>query len=201
MALPAIAGLLVAAPSSACWDKAAARYGLSSHLLYALARTESGLNPAAVDRNCDGSRDIGLMQINSSWLPTLAGHRIAEHHLFDACTSIHVARLGYTWDAVGAYNARSAPRRRAYSHRVHRDLMAATAASARRTASNDSPERLASDTPPGLERGSPRAVRAREPSTPTPNLTALETPLNPYVTAAAQQFETRVGRQPYGQPA
>jgi soluble lytic murein transglycosylase-like protein len=119
MALPAIAGLLVAAPSSACWDKAAARYGLSSHLLYALARTESGLNPAAVDRNCDGSRDIGLMQINSSWLPTLAGHRIAEHHLLDACTSIHVgawipagnvSRLGYTWDAPSAPTTRAAHR-------------------------------------------------------------------------------------------
>ena len=60
-----------------------------------------------------GSRDIGLMQHNSSWLPTLAGHGIAEHNLFDACTSIHVgawilagnvSRLGYTWEAVGAYD-------------------------------------------------------------------------------------------------
>ena len=41
-------------------------------------------------RNRDGSRDIGLMQINSSWLPTLVGHGINDHHLFDACTSIHV---------------------------------------------------------------------------------------------------------------
>ena len=61
MALSAIVGLLVAAPSWACWDEAAARYGLSSHLLYAIARTESDLNPAAVVRNRDGSRDIGLM--------------------------------------------------------------------------------------------------------------------------------------------
>jgi soluble lytic murein transglycosylase-like protein len=104
MALSALAGLLVAAPSWACWDEAAARYGLSSHLLYAIARTESGLNPAAVGRNRDGSRDIGLMQINSSWLPTLAGHGTA-------------------------------------------------ASSARRAASNDPPERLASATPPGQARG------------------------------------------------
>jgi soluble lytic murein transglycosylase-like protein len=115
-----------------------------------------------VGRNRNGSRDIGLMQINSSWLPTLARHGINEHHLFDACTSIHVgawilagnvSRLGYTWEAVGAYNARSAPLRRAYAHKVHRELMATTAASARRTASNDSPERLASATPPGPARG------------------------------------------------
>ena len=55
MALPAIVGLLVAAPSWACWDEATARYGLSSRLLYAIACTESGLNPAAVGRNRDGS--------------------------------------------------------------------------------------------------------------------------------------------------
>ena len=55
MALPAIVGLLVAAPSSAGWDEAAARYGLSSHLLYAIARTESSLNPAAAGGNRDGS--------------------------------------------------------------------------------------------------------------------------------------------------
>lgn len=161
IALSALAGLLVAAPSWACWDEAATRYGLSSRLLYAIARTESGLNPAAVGRNRNGSRDIGLMQINSSWLPTLAGHGIAEHHLFDACTSIqvgawilagNVSRLGYTWDAVGAYNARSAPLRRAYAHRVHRELMA-IAGSAQRAVSNDSLERLASATPPGQARG------------------------------------------------
>ncbi len=113
-------------------------------------------------RNRDGSRDIGLMQINSSWLPTLASHGIAEYHLFDACTSIHVgawilagnvSRLGYTWEAVGAYNARSAPLRRAYAQKVHRELIATTTASARRAASNDSPKRLASATPPGLARG------------------------------------------------
>jgi soluble lytic murein transglycosylase-like protein len=162
MALSALAGLLAAAPSWSCWDEAAVRYGLSSQLLYAIARTESGLNPAAVGRNRDGSRDIGLMQINSWWLPTLASHGIAEHHLFDACTSIHVgawilagnvSRLGYTWEAVGAYNARSAPLRRAYAHKVHRELMATAASSARLAASNDSPERLASATPPGQARG------------------------------------------------
>ena len=54
MVLAALAGLLVAAPSWACWDETAARYELSSHLLHAIARTESGLNPAAVGRNRDG---------------------------------------------------------------------------------------------------------------------------------------------------
>ena len=61
-----------ALPAQACWDDAAQRYQVSSALLYAIARTESGLNPQAVGRNGNGSRDIGLMQINSAWLPPMA---------------------------------------------------------------------------------------------------------------------------------
>jgi soluble lytic murein transglycosylase-like protein len=113
---------------------------VSSELLYAIARTESGLNPQAVGRNRDGSRDIGLMQINSTWLPTLAAHGIEERHLFEPCTNIHVGawilagnihRLGYTWEAVGAYNAANPSLRRTYIEKVRRQLAGGAQASAR----------------------------------------------------------------------
>ena len=113
------------------------RYGLSPLLLYAIARTESSLNPQAIGRNRNGSRDIGLMQINSSWLPVLAALGIGELDLLDPCTNIQVGawilagnvqRLGYTWNAVGAYNAESPTRRRAYAERVYRHLVATSAA-------------------------------------------------------------------------
>lgn len=125
---------LAALPAHACWDEAAARYRVSSELLYAIARTESALDPQAVGRNRNGTRDIGLMQINSAWLPTLAAHGIGERDLFDPCTSIHVGawilagnvqRLGYTWDAVGAYNAANPALRRAYVDKVRRHLRSA----------------------------------------------------------------------------
>ena len=128
-----------ALPAQACWDAAAQRYQVSSALLYAIARTESGLNPLAIGRNGNGSRDIGLMQINSTWLPTLASHGISERNLFEPCTNIHVgawilagnvSRLGYTWDAVGAYNATRPALRRAYADKVRRHLPAALSASA-----------------------------------------------------------------------
>ena len=118
-------------PAQACWDDAARRYNVSSALLYAIARTESGLNPQAIGRNDNGTRDIGLMQINSTWLPKLAPHGIGERDLFEPCTNIHVGawilagnvnRLGYTWEAVGAYNAVNPARRRAYVERVRRHL-------------------------------------------------------------------------------
>jgi soluble lytic murein transglycosylase-like protein len=127
---------LVALPAHACWDDAATRYNVSSRLLHAIAHVESAMDARAVGRNADGSRDLGLMQINSRWLPQLSRHGIEEHDLFEPCTNIHVgawiladnvARLGYTWEAVGAYNAASPARRDAYIQKIRRQLDASAA--------------------------------------------------------------------------
>jgi soluble lytic murein transglycosylase-like protein len=129
-----LAALLAAtATAQACWEEAAHRYQVNSNLLYAIARTESGLNPRAIGRNSNGTRDIGLMQINSAWLPTLSGYGITERDLLQPCTSIHVGawilagniqRHGYTWDAVGAYNTPIPALARTYIEKVRRHLPA-----------------------------------------------------------------------------
>lgn len=129
------AGVVLAAlcgHANACFDEAAAHYGVNARLLYAIAKTESGLNPKAINRaNRNGTYDIGLMQINSRWLPMLRKHGIDEAQLYDACTSIQVGawiladnmkRLGTTWEAVGAYNARDAALRVKYAWKVYRNL-------------------------------------------------------------------------------
>ena len=135
---------LVLAPTGAqaCWEEAAQRYGISADLLYAIARVESNLNPLAVNRSHlrrTGSYDIGLMQINSGHRRALSRHGIREADLFEPCTNIHVgawilagnvSRLGYTWDAVGAYNATRPALRRAYIEKVRHHLPAALPASA-----------------------------------------------------------------------
>lgn len=124
--------LACTASTHACWEEAGERYGVNPHLLYAIAKTESGLNPRAINRaNKNGSYDIGLMQINSRWLPTLRKYGIEEDHLWDPCINIHVgawvlgqniSRMGNSWEAVGAYNARNPELRQRYAGKVYRNL-------------------------------------------------------------------------------
>ena len=55
-----------------CLDDAAAFHHVNVSLLRGIAQVESGMKTNAVNTNANGTTDIGLMQINSSLLPTLA---------------------------------------------------------------------------------------------------------------------------------
>lgn len=114
-----------------CFAAAGQRYHIHPRLLQAIAQHESRMNPRAVNQNKDGSRDIGIMQINSRWLPTLNNLGITSGQLWDECFNIMIGawvlaqnfqRLGYTWEAVGAYNARSSDKRIRYAWQVYHVL-------------------------------------------------------------------------------
>jgi hypothetical protein len=97
--------------------------------LQGIARVESGLNPAAVNRNRNGTVDLGLMQINSFWLNTLG---TSSRELIDKpCYNVMVGawilsdcldRHGKTWKAIGCYNATSHDKRVNYSWKIYREL-------------------------------------------------------------------------------
>jgi soluble lytic murein transglycosylase-like protein len=132
-AIALIATILFSASNQAiaCWEEAGGKYGVNPYLLYAIAKTESSLNPLAVNRNKNGSYDVGLMQINSAWFPTLQKYGITEQQLFQPCVSIAVGawimaqnmqRLGNSWNAVGAYNASNPARRLQYALKVYKNI-------------------------------------------------------------------------------
>ncbi|HIE4194357.1 MULTISPECIES: transglycosylase SLT domain-containing protein [Burkholderia] len=111
-----------------CLDDAAAFQHVSVSLMRGIAQVESGMNPNAVNTNTNGTVDIGLMQINSTWLPTLAREGITRESLFDACTNAYVGawilsqnirQLGPNWNAIGAYNSASPDKRLAYARKVY----------------------------------------------------------------------------------
>ncbi|EPF0317234.1 lytic transglycosylase domain-containing protein [Enterobacter chuandaensis] len=108
--------LLSSFPSLAdCWVQAGNRYGIEPELLQAIAIVESGLNAKATNTNRNGTIDYGLMQINSTHLGYLKKYEITASHLLnDPCHNVmtgawilagNIRHFGYSWDAVGAYNA------------------------------------------------------------------------------------------------
>jgi len=100
-------------PYIECFNEAVTEYGVELPLLIAIAEKESGFNPRAINnKNADGSFDIGIMQINSSWIK---GKYIKEH-FYEPCFNIkfgayvlsdNLARWGKNWRGVGKYNART----------------------------------------------------------------------------------------------
>jgi len=116
-----------------CWDMVSQKYQLPVNLLRSIAAQESGFRNSAINTNKDGSRDVCMMQINSTHFPRLQREfGITEYELrTNACTCLDVAgwilwdnrqRLGASWDFVGAYNAASPEKRQAYAWKIYRRL-------------------------------------------------------------------------------
>lgn len=112
-----------------CFEDAGKTYGINPVLLKSIARIESNLNPKAMNKNQNGSIDIGLMQINSFWIKTLGldSGRLISEPCYNTMIGAKVLkqcidRYGYTWEAVGCYNATSTPKRVRYSWKIFNSL-------------------------------------------------------------------------------
>lgn len=120
-----------------CFTQASERFQIDHRLLKAIAQVESSMNPRAIGLNKRGgkvvSEDVGLMQINSSWFPTLASMGITRNDLLaNPCQNVYVGAWilaknissnGVNWESVGAYNAgfknANAPFRMKYAKKVY----------------------------------------------------------------------------------
>lgn len=138
-----------------CFQEAGEKYGISPLLLESIARTESGLKPGAIGVNTNGSRDLGLMQINSSWIKPLGLD--PSRLLTDTCYNTMVGarilsecieRNGYTWEAVGCYNAVTKSKQAKYARKVFNALKKAAAAPAVAQRQEEEPQRLARSADP-----------------------------------------------------
>jgi hypothetical protein len=75
------------------------------YLMVAIAEVESAWDINAVNKNKDGTTDIGLMQLNSSWYT--GNHLDLSEHITEACRHIKKPRIKYNmnwWQATISYN-------------------------------------------------------------------------------------------------
>ena len=107
-----------------CFEEAGRRYGVSSQILWAIAKAESNFDSSATNHNTNGSRDVGLMQINSLWEKELGA---AWDCLDDPCHSVMVGawilsrclrEFGNTWQGVGCYHSRTPHLNERYAARI-----------------------------------------------------------------------------------
>ena len=115
--------------SAFCFDEAARVYGVNPNLLKGIASIESNNNPSAINHNNNGTRDLGIMQINSSWIKPMGldQQELLENPCYNVMTGAKilkkcVERHGYTWEAIGCYNAVNPSMRVKYSWKVFNEL-------------------------------------------------------------------------------
>ncbi|GAB5099885.1 MULTISPECIES: lytic transglycosylase domain-containing protein [unclassified Caballeronia] len=137
LALAACAALGLSLASGAvhaddCFELAGAYQGVNPLVLRAVAWRESKGDASAINRNANGSIDVGQLQINSIHFPDLARQGIPHRALADPCVNVFVAawllkqkmvKYGNTWRAIGAYHSESPKHRDAYARSIQSILV------------------------------------------------------------------------------
>ena len=117
--------LCVSTAKAECFKAAGDTYRVSAELLRLIATVESDLNAKAVNRNKNGTVDVGIMQINSVWQKYFGDNW--EQIATDSCANIFagahilaqcIARHGETWAAVGCYHSQNKQHAQSYITKV-----------------------------------------------------------------------------------
>ncbi len=118
--------------SDQCLLSAAQRHGVNPHILRAILQVESGMRPHVVNRNRNGSMDVGMAQINSIHFRELAQWGITPERLLDPCVATHVAAWhlkrgmlhhGNTWFGVAAYHSTTPVHNQRYQTLLRQELV------------------------------------------------------------------------------
>lgn len=120
-------------PFVACMALSAALHNLPPEVLPAIHNVEGG-KVGTVSRNRNGTEDLGVMQINTIWVPRLAratslrDEEVRARLIGNACFNIVVAGAilriyltetkGDLWRAVGNYHSHTPARNLAYQAKV-----------------------------------------------------------------------------------
>lgn len=107
-----------------CVAEAAQYHGVNPWVLRAILKVESNFNPRALNRNANGTLDVGMAQINSIHFAELAQWGVLPASLMDGCVAAYVAawhlarqirRYGNSWFGVASYHSTSPCQNARYS--------------------------------------------------------------------------------------
>ncbi len=126
---------MAAVPYLACMLAAAQVHQLPPRVLPSIQRVEAG-RPGAISRNFNGSADLGVMQVNTLWIPHLAkawnlpheevARRLIDDPCFNVVAAAAIVRIyltearGDVVRAVGYYHSHTPERATRYQMKVMR---------------------------------------------------------------------------------
>lgn len=134
--LAAAPGARPEAAPDRCVAPAARYHHVDARVLRAILRVESSLRPGAINRNANGTIDVGIGQINSIHFQRLKKHGVTPELLQDACIGTYVAASiladvmaanGNTWEGVARYHSASPYCNARYQILLHNELVNAGA--------------------------------------------------------------------------
>lgn len=111
-----------------CINQAAVTYHVPATMIVSVMKIENGQNGMAI-KNKNGTYDLGVMQINSSWLPKLKKHGIDKATLqHDGCMNVMVGSWilaqgiakSEGWVGLGNYHSATPKHNERYRERVKR---------------------------------------------------------------------------------
>lgn len=111
-----------------CINRMAVVYHVPATIILAVLKKEGGRNGAA-NKNKNGTVDYGVMQINSIWLPKIAGYGFTKNDIqYNACKNVEVgtwilsqsiAEGKNLWSGVGNYHSHTPKQNYKYRDAIH----------------------------------------------------------------------------------